>query len=376
VAGAGETILEENIFGGSCARACPTEVLCEGACVDRTLLKQPVQIGRLQRYATDHVEEQGLRFFTPGPDTGYRVAAVGSGPASLSCAHELRKRGHSVTVFEAREVAGGLNTLGISAYKISTEFALTEVARVMELGVDLRLSSPIDGAGLMQLLDDFDAVFLGIGLGETASLSVPGEDLNGVTEALAFIFQTHIGRMVDCEVGQDVVVIGAGNTAIDVATQAVRLGAEHVTIAYRRSAAEMSAFAYEYDLAKSDGVNFLWNVRPQQILGEDGWVTGIEFEGTNESGDSSEGAGPSAQIVDCDMVIKALGQNPLREFLVLRPELVDDRSRVRVKREDGSTKLPGLFSGGDCSSGGAEIVDAVEDGKRAARGIHDYLSSK
>ncbi|MFC2085593.1 NAD(P)-dependent oxidoreductase [Bacteroidota bacterium] len=369
VAGAGETIFESNIFGGSCARACPTEVLCEGACVDRTLLKEPVDIGRLQRYATDYVEDNGLRFFHPGTDTGFRVAVIGSGPAGLTCAHELRKRGHSVTVFEARDIPGGLNTLGIAAYKISTDFALTEVARVLDLGIELKLKTPVDGETLLQLLSDYDAVFLGIGLGQTASLSIPGENLFGVTEALNFIFQSHTGRMVDCEVGDNVIVIGAGNTAVDVATQAVRLGAERVTIAYRRTADEMSAFAYEYELAKSDGVNFLWNVQPVSFKGADGWVSAIEFNQT----DAPEGAEPL--IVECDMVVKALGQDPLHEFIRSRTDVADDRSNVRIDRRDGSTGLQGLFAGGDCTSGGAEIVDAVEQGKIAAGGIHDYLMS-
>ncbi|MFV1981276.1 MAG: NAD(P)-dependent oxidoreductase, partial [Rhodothermia bacterium] len=313
VSGAGETILEANIFGGSCARACPTEVLCEGACVDRTFLKEPVQIGRLQRYATDHVVENKLGFFGPGPDSGYRVAVIGSGPAGLTCAHELRKLGHAVTVYEARDVPGGLNTLGIAAYKISTEYSLIEVNRVLELGIDLRLNTPVDGSSLTQMLSEYDAVFLGIGLGPTGSLDIPGEDLNGVLEALTFIFQTHTGLMVDCEVGRNVVVIGAGNTAIDVATQAVRLGAERVTIAYRKTDAEMSAFAYEYDLAKSDGVNFLWNVRPVAFKGVDGWVSSIEFD--QADGVAGHPSGVRRVVLECDMVVKALGQNPLHDFI-------------------------------------------------------------
>ncbi len=381
VAGAGETILDANIFGGSCARACPTEVLCEGACVDRTFLKDPVQIGRLQRYATDHVEERKLSFFRPGPDSGYRVAVIGSGPAGLTCAHELRKLGHAVTVYEARDVAGGLNTLGIAAYKISTQFALTEVDRVLELGIDLRLNTPVDGDALRQMLSEYDAVFLGIGLGRTASLDIPGEDLDGVIEALDFIFQTHTGPMVDCEVGRNVVVIGAGNTAIDVATEAVRLGAERVTIAYRRTDAEMSAFAYECDLAKSDGVNFLWNVKPVAFMGTDGSVSGIEFDQVAGPADRvvAEPADGRSEIIrvilECDMVVKALGQNPLREFVSGQSGLADGRSRVKIDRVSGSTAIRGLFSGGDCTNGGAEIVDAVEEGKVAAAGIHDYLNS-
>lgn len=218
--GAAKTILSANIFGGSCARACPTEVLCEGACVDNTLLNAPVQIGRLQRHACDTATAKGVQFFTPGPPTGKKVAIVGAGPAGLSCGHELRKLGHNVVVFETRDIPGGLNTLGIAAYKISTEFALSEVELVRQMGLDLRLNERIDGESLAKLLADYDAVFLGIGLGHTMPLKIDGEDLHGVWEALEFIFQTHTKPFNECEIGRRVLVIGAGNTAIDVATAA------------------------------------------------------------------------------------------------------------------------------------------------------------
>src|SRR5205085_1099899 len=212
----------------------------------------------LQRHATDAGSRKGVKFFTPGPPTGKKVAIIGSGPAGLTCAHELRKHGHDVVIFEARDVAGGLNTLGIAAYKISTEFALTEVELVRQIGVDIRLNQRITGEALKKLLKDFDAVFLGVGLGRTLPLGIPGENLPGVWEALDFIFQTHTKPYSECEVGRRVLVIGAGNTGIDVATAAARLGAEEVTIAYRRGEAAMPAFAYEYELAKGDGVRFEW----------------------------------------------------------------------------------------------------------------------
>lgn len=371
-AGAGETILSANIFGGSCARACPTEVLCEGACVDRTLLKEPVQIGRLQRYATDYVAENDIQFFAAGVDTGKRVAIVGSGPAGLTCAHELRKRGHAVTVFEAKDVPGGLNTLGIAAYKITTEMALAEAEYLLAIGIDLRLESPVDAAKLSQLLKEYDAVCLAVGLGATASLGIPGEDTPGVVEALDFIFQTHTGPLSECAVGRNVVVIGAGNTAIDVATEAVRLGAEDVTIVYRRSAADMSAFKYEYELAKEDQVRFAWHLAPTEFLHKNGELTGVRFARTGADAGSDGSAGGFVDV-PCDMAIKALGQVPLLDLLRPFEHLADADGRVLVDQETGQTSVKGLFAGGDCISRGAEIVDAVQEGKISAAGIHAYL---
>jgi glutamate synthase (NADPH/NADH) small chain len=377
--GAAQTILEANILGGSCARACPTEVLCEGACVDNVLMKEPVQIGRLQRHACDTAASKQVRFFQPGLPTGKKIAVVGSGPAGLSCAHELRKLGHDVVIFEARDVPGGLNTLGIAAYKISTEFALSEVALVRQIGVELRLNQRITGPGLKALLAEFDAVFLGIGLGLTQKLNISGEDLPGVWDALDFIFQTHTGPFSACEIGRHVLVIGAGNTAIDVATAAKRLGAEQVTIAYRRGEDAMPAFAYEYELAKTDGVRFEWFAQPKRIIADKGRASGVEFVRTElEQPASRESAlkiiPGSEFMVPADMVVRALGQEPLRELLHALPELKLARGQVVVDRQTGATSIPKLFAGGDCIRGGGEIVDAVQDGKIAAGGIQALLS--
>jgi glutamate synthase (NADPH/NADH) small chain len=376
--GAARTILQANIFGGSCARACPTEVLCEGACVDNTLLKAPVQIGRLQRYATDAAAARGANFFTAGAPTGKRVAVVGAGPAGLTCAHELRKRGHAVTVFEARDVPGGLNTLGIAAYKISTEFALTEVELATRLGVDLRLNTPVTAEGVVRLLAEYDAVFLGIGVGSTLPLGVEGENLPGVWEALDFIFQTHTGPLTECEVGLRVLVIGAGNTAIDVATAAVRLGADEVTIAYRRGAEAMPAFAYEVELARADGVRFEFHAQPLRVVaGPDGRAAGVAFARTRAGSGGRSGAlavVPGSEfLLEADMVVKALGQEPLLDLLRALPRLRLDGGKVAIDPATGATGVPKLFAGGDCIRGGGEVVDAVQDGKVAAAGIDALL---
>jgi dihydropyrimidine dehydrogenase (NAD+) subunit PreT len=376
--GAARTILEANIFGGSCARACPTEVLCEGACVDNILIKTPVQIGRLQRHACDAAAAKNVRFFQPGPATGKKVAIVGSGPAGLTCAHELRKLGHDVVVFEARDVAGGLNTLGIAAYKISTEFALSEVELVRQIGVDLRLNQRITCAALQKLLTDFDAVFLGVGLGHTLPLGIDGENLPGVWEALHFIFQTHTKALADCEVGQHVLVIGGGNTAIDVATAAKRLGAEEVTIAYRRGKEAMPAFAYEYELARADSVRFEWFAQPVRVIAKAGVACGAEFVRTKveDAGSRQSPVRPvpgSDFVLAADMIVKALGQEPLLELLKALPGLRIDGGKVVVDRGTGATSVPKLFAGGDCIRGGGEIVDAVQDGKIAASGINQAL---
>ena len=377
--GAARTILDANIFGGSCARVCPTEVLCEGACVENTHLKTPVLIGRLQRFACDAAHEASRDFYKPAPATGKRVAIIGAGPAGLTCAHELRKLGHAVVAFESRDVAGGLNTLGIAAYKITTEFALSEVERILRLGIDLRLKQPVDAAGIAKLLAEFDAVFLAIGLGPTAPLHIPGENLAGVWEALDFIAQTHTKPLSRCAVGTNVVVIGGGNTAMDAANAAVRLGAQAVTVAYRRDKTAMPAFQHEYDLAVSSGVQFDWLTQPVRIVGRGGKVTGVRMQRVRLDGRGRKArlrpVRNSEYTLPCDMVVKTLGQQVHRSLLHAIPGLkLTADGHVVVDPATGATSLPGLFAGGDCQKdAGEEVVHAVEAGKTAARGIHKMM---
>ena len=342
--GAARVILDANPFGHSCARACPVEVLCEGACVLNARDEQPIRIALLQRHATDYVLERHVRLFEPGPPNGRKVAIVGAGPAGLSCARDLRRRGYAVTVFEAKDKPGGLNTYGIAEYKMTPAVALAEVQDILDLGVELKLGMAI-GRDLPfeQLLADYDAVFIAIGLGRTKALGIPGENQNGVVDALAFIerLKTHPYR--ETRVGRRVVVVGAGNTAIDAVTQAKRLGAEWAMIVYRRGPADMSSFHYEQELARADGCEFRFHCRPTRILGN-GQVTGLEVE-------TPQGT----EVIPCDMVITALGQAALGGFTL-------------------PTDNPKVFAGGDLMNGGAEIVNAAADGVLAAKKIHESLS--
>ena len=378
---AAHTILSANIFGGSCARVCPTEVLCEGACVDNTLHHTPVLIGRLQRFACDSEHDASMEFFAAGADSGKRVAIIGGGPSGLSCAHELRKHGYAVDVFEARNTAGGLNTLGIAAYKITTDFALTEVERVRRIGVNIHTKSHVDGARLATLLAEYDAVYLAIGLGPTAALGISGEQHKGVWEALDFVFQTHTKPLSKCSVGRNVVVIGGGNTAIDCANAAVRLGAASVTIAYRRDAASMPAFAHEYELAVESGANFEWHTVATKVLARGGKVTGVRCHRVRPQGRGRKAklvkAPRSEFTIPCDMVVKALGQEPLLDMLRSIPKLrITKAGRAAVHAETFATSVPKLFAGGDCRDDAfEEVVNAVEDGKRAAAGIDAFLNA-
>jgi dihydropyrimidine dehydrogenase (NAD+) subunit PreT len=356
--GSALTILDSNVFGLSCSRVCPVDVLCEGACVLHQQHREPIEIGRLQRHAMDWFYGHSPALPVAAKETGKRVACIGAGPASLACAAELRRQGVAVTVFDRRLMAGGLNTYGIAEYKLRPADSLKEVELVRSMGVEFRLGVDV-GSDIAKLEQEFDAIFLGLGLGASHKMGVPGEELPGVIDALSFIARYKTDKP---QTGRRVVVIGAGNTAIDAATAARRLGAEEVHIIYRRGKAEMPAFAYEYELAKRDLIQFHW------------WSQVARIHGT-EAVERIECIGVEGNFhLDCDLVIPAIGQGRLVEVLESVRGVELEKGNVKVNRSTGQTSNPKYFAGGDCVNGGREVVDAVADGKRAGIGIAGWLN--
>jgi len=381
--GSARTILSANVLGHSCGRVCPTSVLCEGACVLNAEGKKPVEIGRLQRYAVDHVLDRKIQVLKPSPANGHRVALIGAGPASLSCAVELRKLGYATVIYEAKANPGGLNTYGIAAYKMRAADAIREIEMIRELGVEIRTGVMVGkDISLPQLDREFESIFIGVGLGSTEELHIENERVRRVVDALSFIERTKTNGLEHVQVGTRVAVIVGGNTAIDVATAARRLGAEVVYMIYRRSREEMSAFDYEYELAQADGVTFVWQAASVRVVPDArGRAVGLvcvktELGPPDQSGRRSPRLIPGTEFtLEVDMIVKALGQKKL-EFLKEIPGLELNRGRVVVNPETMQTSNPKYFAGGDCVNGGAEVVDAVAHGKRAARGIHLALESR
>jgi dihydropyrimidine dehydrogenase (NAD+) subunit PreT len=370
--GSAKTILEANILGASCARACPVDVLCEGACVMHRYNKQPIAIARLQRFAMEPMLRNGSRLpFSAGLDTGRSVALVGAGPASLACAAELRRRGIRADIFDARPLPGGLNTYGIAEYKLPLVESLREIDLLTQLGVEFHFNTTVDAKRLTQLESSHDAVFLGIGLGASHKLGIPGEGLAGVVNALDFIAEYKSGQVAS--VPARVVVVGAGNTAIDAANASVRLGAQEVHIVYRRGPENMSAFAFEYEHAKLEGVQFLWHAKPVIIHGK-GKAEALELVRLETVNDGPLVPRPDRNFrIAVDWVVLAIGQSPYTELLAERNIRVDHGRRVVIDRATGQTSNPKYFAGGDCVNGGREVVDAVADGKRAGIGIGTWL---
>ncbi len=373
LAGSAYTILDANILGGSCARACPVEVLCEGACVLHRYNRQPIQIGRLQRFAVDAFHASGSPLpFAPGPDTGYSAALVGAGPASLACAAELRRRGIMATLYDARPLPGGLNSYGIAEYKLPLRESLIEIDMLSQLGVNFQFNTPVDAVRLAELEEKHDAIFLGVGLGAIHRLAIPGEQLDGITNALDFIAGYKAGEITNSPA--KVIVIGAGNTAIDAAIAAIRLGASDVTIVYRQGAAQMSAFSSEYEHAKREGVKFFWHVQPTEFLGRHS-VEAVTLQRTTNSQDASKRTDPGSEFsLAADLVILAIGQTTHEWFPA--DKIAFERGRISIDRATGQSSHPKYFAGGDCTNGGREVVDAVADGKRAATGIAMWLEGQ
>jgi dihydropyrimidine dehydrogenase (NAD+) subunit PreT len=377
--GSAREILSANILGHSCGRVCPTDVLCEGACVMHEKGESPIEIGRLQRHSVDYIFDNKIKLFSAGKPNGKRVACVGSGPASLACAAELAKWGYEVTIFDRNERPGGLNTYGIAAYKMRASDSIRETDFVKELGVKFRQKTEVGrDLSFSDIEKQFDAIFVGVGLGETWTLDLPGEELAGVYGALEFIEKTKVQPFREVEVGRRVACIGAGNTAVDVVTAARRLGAEIVYLIYRRSEAEIPAFAYEYQLAKQDGVSFLWKTQPVRVLGDKGIVSGLECVRTelglpDAKGRRSPTAVPGSEFkIEVDMVVRALGQKPTDSLHGIQGVEISPNGTVKIN-DLHQTGHPKFFAGGDCTNGGKEVVDAVADGMAAARGLDAWL---
>ena len=370
--GAAKTILSQNIMGGTCARVCPTEVLCEQVCVLNTSIEQPIEIGLLQRHAVDHLMKNTKTHpFERAKNSGQSVAVVGAGPAGLACAHRASMLGHNVTVYEAKEKSGGLNEYGLAAYKMVDDFAQNEVQFILDIGSikiihNQRLG---DNLHLENLQNNYDAVFIGVGLDSTWSLNLDNEETGGVIDAVDFIEalrQTDDKSQVS--VGNDVVVIGAGNTAIDAAVQAKRLGADNVTLVYRRGEEHMGATGWEIDLARKNGVNIkLWSA-PKRIIADE-HVAQMEFVKTkSEDGKLVETA--FTYTLEADMVLKAIGQKLELEDL---KGMDIERGKIVVD-ENYQSSLKGVYAGGDAIKSGEDLtVQAVEDGKQAAHAIDSFF---
>ncbi len=375
--GSARTILEANLLGATCARVCPVQELCEGACVLGAEHK-PIMIGRLQRYAMDYAYSRNVPMFHAAAKTGMKIAVIGAGPAGLSCAGELAKLGHSATLFEKRPLGGGLSTYGIIVLREPVDIALAEVEMICRFGVELKTGVEIGrDVSFSALRSNYDAIFLSVGLGATPALGIPGEEY--CIDGLEYIEQSKIDRD-KLQVGRQVIVIGAGNTAIDCATIAKRMGAERVTMVYRRTEQEMTAYPHEYEFIKKEGVEFRFLTQPVKIVADAGNVAGLECVRTelgsvDLSGRPSPRLVPGSEfVIPADQIVKAIGQE--KPSLAASLGIETQRGFIKVD-DDYQTSMPGVYAGGDCirSAGAASTVMAVEDGKLAAGAIHRRLTA-
>jgi dihydropyrimidine dehydrogenase (NAD+) subunit PreT len=380
IKGSAHTIFQSNILGAGCSRVCPVEKLCEGACVYNLMDEEPIPIARLQRYATEKAMKEKWQLFDRQPSTGKKVAVVGAGPAGLSCAHVLSRQGVEVVIYEKEPKGGGLMTYGVAAYKVTPDFCEEEVNYITSLGgIEIKYNQPLGvNITLAELQQQYDAVFLSIGVGQARQLQIPGEQLEGVVDAIEFIYHLRSKPHHQIPVGDRVAVIGMGMTAIDAATQARRLGAKEVTLVYRRTKAEMPCTQKELDLAMMDGCNILWLAAPKEVIGEEGKVKALvcsvmTLGAADASGRRFPADSGQTFSIKVDMVIKAAGQMPFTE-LVENNLLENNGGKILVK-EKTVTNIKGVFAGGDCVNGGKEVVDAVQAGKDAAQAIFNYIMS-
>ncbi len=370
IKGSARTIFDANILGMSCARVCPVEVLCVGACVYNHKDAPPIQIGKLQRYSTDLAFERGWRFFEAGPDTGKSVGLVGAGPASLAAAHELRRMGHRCTIYEKRATLGGLNSSGVAPYKMRADRAVEEVEWILRIGgIETRTGIAVGtDISLEQLETQHDAVFFGAGLGSDSSLGIPGEDLPGVFGAVDWIERMKLQKLSMKEV-RSAVVVGGGNTALDAVRELRGLGVPQVTMIYRGTESSMSGYQHEWSAAKDEGVVAQWQSLPTAFEGS-GKLERVRCIGLDAQRQPIAG---SESTVKADLALVAIGQSKLGTMLAKTAGITLDRGRI-VTDARGRTGRKGFFAGGDCANGGKEVVNAAAEGKAAAHAIHEFLS--
>ena len=385
IKGSAHTIFSSNIMGAGCSKVCPVEKLCEGACVYNLMHETPIHIAKLQRYSTEKAMENNWQLFERKPSTGKRVAIIGAGPAGLSCAHTLSREGIDVTIYEKESKGGGLMTYGIAAYKVTPEFCEDEVNYIKSIGgIDIKYNQELgknlpagrQGISLDELQRNYDAVYLAFGVGLARQLEIPGENLEGVVDAIKFIYELRTNTLSTIAVGDKVAVIGMGMTAIDAATQAKRLGAKEVTLIYRRTQEEMPCTEHELDIAKLDGCSVIWLASPVEVIGTEGKVTQLICDKMilgepDASGRRSPIDTGEKFTLDVDMVIKAAGQMPFEE-LVNSNNIENNKGKITVSDKSVST-INSVFAGGDCVNGGREVVDAVQAGKDGAKAILKHL---
>ena len=388
IKGSAHTIFSSNIMGAGCSKVCPVEKLCEGACVYNLLEEAPIPIAKLQRYSTEKAMEKNWQLFerkslpnSPSGDGGKKVAIIGAGPAGLSCAHTLSREGIDITIYEKESKGGGLMTYGIAAYKVTPQFCEDEVNYITSIGgIDIKYNHELGkDISLAELQKNYDAVYLGMGVGVARQLDIPGEDMEGVADAISFIYDIRSKGYSAVPVGDNVAVIGMGMTAIDAATQAKRLGAKNVTLVYRRTEAEKPCTDVELDIAKLDGCEIIWLAAPKEVKGENGKVKELvcsvmTLGEPDASGRRSPVDTGETFTLAVDMVIKAAGQVPF-EGLVNDNKL-DNKNGKLIIDKNCATNIKGVFAGGDCVNGGKEVVDAVQAGKDGAASILTYLEIK